>query len=180
MESSAIPDWHSGHMPPNPANRPIALLGTAAVVAYAVLAGTQILVLNPWAAAPGRSLAQIHADLHAAGESLGTPWVLAILGLGVALAVGMVVTAWRSRSDDRLMYAFGYLALLELGTPAYWLTSFGSGMALADTYGITGGDHAPWAIPLYVTSGLAFVAMVALGLASLRSRPTRTPGRLWT
>ena len=32
------------------------------------------------------------------------------------------------------------------------------GMALADSFGISGGDHAPWALPLYIASALALVA----------------------
>ena len=43
--------------------RRIAALGTLAVVAYAALAAVQILVLNPLAAVPGRTLPQIEAIL---------------------------------------------------------------------------------------------------------------------
>ena len=64
-----------------------AIAGTGAVHLHAALAAVQILVLNPLAFAPGNTLGQIHADLAQAGEAIGTPLVLAILGLGPALAV---------------------------------------------------------------------------------------------
>lgn len=48
----------------------IAFVGTLLVVAYAGLAVVQIFVLNALAAAPGKTLGQIHADMAAAGESL--------------------------------------------------------------------------------------------------------------
>ena len=53
----------------------VALVGTLAVLAYAALAGLQILVLNPLAAVPGRTLPQIEAEMARWGESLGAPWV---------------------------------------------------------------------------------------------------------
>lgn len=39
-----------------------------------------------------------------------------------------------------------------------------TGMALADSFGISGGDHAPWALPLYIASALALVALVTLAV----------------
>lgn len=150
--------------------RTVAIVGTLAVIAFATLAALQILVLNPLAAAPGRTLPEIHAEMARWGESLGTPWVLGILLVGVALAVAMLVDAWRDRSPHPPMYAGGYLGLLTLGTPAYWLASFGAGMALADTFATTGGDHSPWAAPLYVVSGTAWAGLIVLLALSARRR----------
>lgn len=144
--------------------RRIAALGTLAVVAYAALAAVQILVLNPLAAVPGRTLPQIEAELARWGESLGTPRVLGLLGFGVTLAVALLVTAWLDKDPAPWDYALGYLAMLVLGAPAYFVASFGAGMALADSFGISGGDHAPWALPLYIASALALVALVTLAV----------------
>ena len=54
------------------------------------------------------------------------------------------------------------LALLVLGAPAYVVASFPAGMSLADTYGISGGDHSPWASPLFATSLAALLLGIAL------------------
>ena len=154
--------------PPPPAA--IARVGTLAVAAYAAMAALQILVLNPLAAAPGRSLAQIHADMDAAGESLGTPTVVVVAGVALAMAITLAVNARREPPSSWRLYLAGYLAILMLGVPAYWVASFGAGMSLADTYGITGGDHSPWALPLYAVSALAFIGLVTLAAAALTGR----------
>ncbi len=65
----------------------IAAIGTTLVTAYAGVAALQILVLNPLAAAPGKELDQIRADMAAVGESLSTPMAVGILSVGVGLAV---------------------------------------------------------------------------------------------
>lgn len=161
--------------------RVVALVGTLAVVAFATLAAVQILVLNPLAAAPERTLPEIHAELARWDESLGTPWVLGLLAIGIGLAAWMLVSAWRAAPSMTTTYLAGYLGLLVLGTPAYWLASFGAGMALADTFATTGGDHSPWAIPLYITSGIAWLSLVTLLVRSgvrswRRSRGAVRPG----
>jgi hypothetical protein len=61
--------------------------------------------------------------------------------------------------------------MIVLGTPAYFFASFGPGMSLADTYPISGGDHSPWARPLYAASALALLALVGVVVGGLR-RPT--------
>lgn len=68
----------------------VAVVGTVLVVAYALLAGAQILVLNPLAAAPGRTLEEIHADLASANEVIFTPVVVGILAPGPAIALGIL------------------------------------------------------------------------------------------
>lgn len=126
-----------------------ARVGTAAIVGYAALALIQILVLNPLAAAPGRSLVHIYADLQAAGETLGAPYVVTILGLGLLAATTVLVLTSRRPELPVQLIVVGYLVLLALGAAAYLAASFGAGMALADTYGIAGNDHAPWASVLH-------------------------------
>lgn len=140
------------------------IAGVAAVVAYAALAATQILVLNPLAAAPGRTLGEIRTALSGAGESLMPGAVFFILGIGVVLAVGLAVIAIVGRARPEPVAAV-FLALLMLGAPGYFVASFGAGMALADTFGIGGADYSPWARPLYVVSALAAIALVAGAVA---------------
>lgn len=153
------------------------------VAALAVLSALQIFVLNPLAAAPdGRGLGRVYADLGAAGEG-GFPFVLSALilaaGLGVAAILAFIV--WRREEVDPLAVLALGLASLVAATPAYFIASFGMGMALADTYGIGGADHSPWARPIYVLSALALAALVAVVVLLLRGpaggratpRPTR-------
>ena len=142
----------------------------ALVAALAVLSALQIFVLNPLAAAPdGRGLGRVYADLGAAGEG-GFPFVLSALilaaGLGVAAILAFIV--WRREEVDPLAVLALGLASLVAATPAYFIASFGMGMALADTYGIGGADHSPWARPIYVLSALALAALVAVVVLLLR------------
>jgi hypothetical protein len=141
--------------------------GVALVAGYAALAAVQILVLNPMAAAPGSSLAEIAVELEAAGESLGPGFVLGALGLGVVLAVVFAVPLCVVTGATPTMAAVAYLALLVFGAPGYFIASFGAGMALADTYLIDGGDYAPWGSLLYLVSALAFLALGVLLAATV-------------
>ena len=75
--------------------RAVALIGTGAVVAYALLAAVQILVWNPQAAVPGVGLDQIYADVAATGESMAAGMVIAFLAVGPLLAIALLVGAWR-------------------------------------------------------------------------------------
>ena len=70
--------------------RAVALIGTGAVVAYALLAAVQILVWNPQAAVPGVGLAQIYADVAATGESMAAGMVIAFLAVGPLLAIALL------------------------------------------------------------------------------------------
>ena len=140
----------------------VAVLGTVSVVAYGLLAAVQIMVLNPLAAVPGAGLGQIRADMDAAQETLGAWWVLMTLGPAIAIAL-LVRVGKRPELQPRIVASW-YLGLLALGTPAYFVASFGPGMALADTYGIGGNDASPWAVPLHVTSVLAVIALAGLAV----------------
>lgn len=163
----------------------IAGVGTLAVLAYAMLAAVQILVLNPLAAAPGATLDQISQDLADAGEHISTGFVIGFLALGPALAIVVLLLVARRADATVPAVASAYLLLLVLGTPAYFVASFGPGMALADTYWISGADQSPWAIPLYITSLLAIAGLLGLVMASVMRRhraesaedpvPTSTP-----
>ena len=127
-------------------------------------------VLNPLAAAPGdRGLGRIYADLSAAGQ-LGVPFVLSavILAAGLGVAAILWFLTWRREEVDPLAVLALGLASLVAASPAYFMASFGPGMALADTYGIGGGDHSPWAWPIYVVSMLALAGLVAVVVLLLR------------
>lgn len=70
--------------------------------------------------------------------------------------------------------ALAYLVLLVLGAPAYVVASFPAGMSLADTYAISGGDHSPWASPLFAISLAALLLGIALvAMLLTRRRPER-------
>lgn len=92
----------------------ISIVGVLAVTIYAALAAVQILVLNPLAAAPGRSLDEIHAEMSNAGESLMPGQAFFILGVGIALAVALAVVAVCTAAHP-LIPAMGFLVLLMLG-----------------------------------------------------------------
>ena len=145
--------------------RAVALIGTGAVVAYALLAAVQILVWNPQAAVPGVGLDQIYADVAATGESMAAGMVIAFLAVGPLLAIALLVGVWRRPEGRASVVGVRFLVLLALGAPAYFWANFGPGMALADTFFVSGGDHSPWSAPLYVTSGLAVLALVVFLLA---------------
>lgn len=164
-----------------PSRAVVAVTGTGLVIAYAVLAVVQILVLNPLAAAPGRDLAQIQRDLEAAGQSLMPAFAIGVPAFGVVLAILLAVLGRLLHASGRDL-TLGYLLLLAAGTPAYFVASFGAGMSLADTYMIDGGDHSPWARPLHAASTAAIVLLVIVGVvetirAARRSRAgDHTPG----
>lgn len=148
----------------------ISIAGVLAVTAYAAVAAVQILVLNPLAAVPGRTLDEIRAEMDAAGEILLWEPVVFILGIGVALAVVVAVLSIRGRAHP-IVPAMSFLALLMLGALGYFAASFGVGMSLADTFGISGGDYSPWARPLYAVSLLAGVALVVVPVVTVMRRP---------
>jgi len=148
----------------------IAVIGVLVVVAYAALAAVQILVLNPLAAAPRLSLAEIRVEMDARNESLGHGAVLAFLGFGVALATVAAIVCVVRRASARLTAAI-FLGLLVLGSPAYFVASFGPGMALADTFWISGGDASPWAMGLHTTSFAALLVLVPVVVRWPRPRP---------
>ncbi|HWM16403.1 MAG TPA: hypothetical protein VNP97_07450 [Microbacterium sp.] len=151
----------------------LAAVGTVLVSAYAGLAALQILVLNPLAAAPGRELDQIHADMAAVGETLNAPMTAGVLGIGIGLAIVLFVLIAVRRDATPLAAVFSYLVLLAFGAPAYFVASFGAGMGLADTYMISGADYSPWARPLYLISFLGLLAALTIGAVDLTRRHRR-------
>lgn len=145
----------------------VSAVGVLTVFAYAAVAALQIMVLNPLAAAPGRTLDQIRTDMGGAGESLTPISVFGLLGIGVVLAVLVAVVAIGGRMPAAIA-AMVFLGLVVLGPLGYFAASFGPGMGLADTYGIGGADYSPWARPLYVASLLALGTLIVLGVHEVR------------
>lgn len=153
----------------------IAALGTAAVTAYAVVMVLQIVVWNPLAAAPGLTLGEIRDVARSQGETVftATPWVCAAIGLGLAAATLLWALLTRATSIAAIVVAF--LAIIVGGAPAYFVASFGPGMALADAFGISGGDHAPAGSVLMVTSSAAAIVLIVWGVAQATSARAAAP-----
>lgn len=93
--------------------------------------------------------------------------------LWVAVGGVLAVLCLRGRTGP-LFTAMMYLAMLFFGAPAYFVASFGPGMALADTFGVSGGDHALGARPLYAVSLLAFIGVVVLAVLLTRESARRS------
>ncbi|MFD5214447.1 hypothetical protein [Microbacterium sp. NPDC058345] len=147
----------------------ISIAGVVAVTLYAAWAAVQILVLNPMAVVPGRSLAEIHAEMEAVGERMNIVLPLVVLGLGVVIAVIVARAAIGSRMAP-LGATQLFLTVLGFGAPAYFVASFGTGMNLADAYNVSGGDQSPWAIPLYLVSTLSFLGVIVVTVRHSRAR----------
>ncbi|SJN39974.1 hypothetical protein FM114_11860 [Luteococcus japonicus LSP_Lj1] len=78
----------------------IPMVGCTGIVLLALWSVVHNLVPNPLATAPGRSLAQIHQEVAAAGESLEVAVVLGISGQGIALARAALRACWRRHRRD--------------------------------------------------------------------------------
>lgn len=162
-------------MPPRhrASGRLVAVVGALLVTAYAVVGVLQVLVWNPLATVPGRSLAEIHVELDRVGQSFSPVPPLLFGVAGVAIAGWLLVTALRSRDLSPLHVVIEFSLVLAAGAPALALVSFTPGMQLADGFLTTGGDHAPGAVPLWWTSSAAVVvAIAAAGVSVSRSRRT--------
>ncbi len=151
----------------------IAIVGVLAVAAYAVWGAVHMLVANPLTAVPGRSLDEIYEAIADAGQMFSLAWVLGVLGAGVLLAVAAAWVCIAAKAPP-IVAAAGPLALLMLGAPAYFMASFAPGMALADTFMISGRSHSGGHLPLYAISLLAAVAIVVLA-AGVAIRARREP-----
>ncbi|WP_344882202.1 hypothetical protein [Zhihengliuella alba] len=142
-------------------------LGLLVVTAYAVVGALQTLVWNPSAAVPGAGLGEIYAGVERADESMNAPLVVA---WAVLVWIAAAAVLWGARRPDSGVRRAVILDLLliALAGPAHWVASFGAGMAVADTFGTSGGDHAPWAAVLY---GISAAALVAFAVVRLGQRP---------
>ena len=146
------------------------VVGVMVIAAYAVVGAMQILVWNPLAAVPGKSLQQIEAEMVAVGESLGEPVVYGFVVIGIGLALAVLGAALLGRIKRVKTVLILGLVLLTLGAPAYWLASFTAGMSIADTFATHGGDHAPWGGVLLKFSLGALLALLPAALLGRRRR----------
>lgn len=148
-----------------------AWVGFGLIACYAVVGALQILIWNPLAAVPGSTLREIRAQMDGFNESTGTATVLVWAAIGILLGAGVLVAALR-----RKISAAGAtrlpLVIIVLGAPSLMIASFPAGMGLADTFGISGGDHAPWGALLYLVSAAALI-LLAFILVRARPKPPR-------
>ncbi|WP_341856581.1 hypothetical protein [Brachybacterium sp. GPGPB12] len=116
---------------------------------------------------------EIHAAVGRTSDSMGWGLMIAALLPGPLLAASAALAARRGRLSTRGLLMI-MLGLLALGTPIYLVASFPAGMTLADTFGVGGADHAPWARILHTISQIAALALAATIIhraATRRPRP---------
>ncbi len=138
-------------------------------MAYAALMAVESLVLDPLAAVPGQSLAQIHAHLTHEGMDVAADIssVLTFSAIGVLLALAVAFFGLLVRAPVAgLVIAF--LSLLGLGAVAAFRNGFALGMDVADAYGTSGGAHTIWPGVLYITSVAALVAIPVVAIVAAR------------
>ena len=151
------------------------LLGLAGVALYATVGVLQVLVWNPMAAVPGETLGDIRAQLAQANAPLTGAAVVtwAIVGMLVSVVVLIFATTRASVTTELVVAAT--LVLLVFVAPGHIFVAFGPGISIADTFGVSGADHAPWGGVLYLVSGFALAGLIVLIIRAARSRAA-TPG----
>ncbi|MDQ1136210.1 hypothetical protein QE410_001009 [Microbacterium sp. SORGH_AS 1204] len=138
-----------------------ATAGLMVVTVYAVVALVQILVWNPEAAVPGLTAAEVWREVGAANQGPPNAFVVAVIAAGPVLGLVFLLVFALTDADVWAVVS-AYLALLLLGIAGYFVASFGPGMGLADTYGISGGDYAYGGAALGAVSLLAMLALLAI------------------
>lgn len=141
----------------------LTLLGIVAIVIYSVLGA---MLMNNWAvvAASGVPLDTTIADMNAADQQYSAipGMVFAALGILLALAWG-VMTLYRRTARPNWATGLLWAGIVALGAPAYFFTSFGNMNSVGDTYPDWNFEAASGLeAPLYMTSGIAFLAAVAI------------------
>ncbi len=138
----------------------VAVVGVLVVALYAALLAVDALVLDPLAAVPGATLAEIHAELSEQGFPVGADvaTVVGIAVVGVLFAAGLSVLLLITRAAAHVIAAV-LLAVVVMGTPMSFVAAIALGMDVADAYGVGGGDHTIWSGVLYVTSLVALIAI---------------------
>ncbi len=91
---------------------------------------------------------------------------LIIAAVGTAFLIASAV----GPSGSPTVTAAVYLTLLVLGAAGCFRASFDTGMSLADTENISGGDHSPWAVPLHLVSLAAPAALAWLIVRGVLAR----------
>lgn len=152
-------------------NRLSLLLGPVVVVLYAAVMVLTTAVWDPLAAVPALTYPEIVAGLTAAGVDL-TAAVVGLIGwgaLGVGLAAALTVLGFTGTARPGAVVR-GHLALIAAGAPAYFFGAFSLRVDIADTFGVSGGDHTPVGGALYTVSGVAVLALVGVGVRRAGTR----------
>lgn len=154
----------------HPTHQQLRIAGHGLLVVTLALSLLQNLVLIPLAAVPGYSLRQIQGEVAAAGQSLDAGLVIAVAVVHLGLATALLATT-------RSVVLAGIM--LILAAPLHWFSSFAPGIALADTYGISGAPQAPWGrlvVALAVVGGGALLALGSRHQLPMICAPRWTPG----
>ncbi|MFC7621344.1 hypothetical protein [Microlunatus sp. GCM10028923] len=165
-----------GARPTDPATRfRIALPFSAAMLALLPIMILQVTVWNPLAKLPGLSLDQIYGRLAAVGEPTGAPIIIvwAVVWGGLALAFPVFCRLGRKSTvaTTRRVVIAGLLLVAMVGYTS-WITAFGMGMSMADTFeqAPSGGDAAPVGKIIAMVGQLSAVAALFVGCPAWRPR----------
>jgi hypothetical protein len=152
-------------------NRLSLLVGVLIVLSYATVMVLTITIWDPAAAVPSLTYPEIIAGLNKSGVSVVAEVigliVWAYLGFGLALVLCILGFTWHA---GRGAVILGHLSLIVAGAPAYFWGSFSLGLDIADTFGVSGGDHTPLGNVLYATSGVALLTLVAVSIRMVTIR----------
>jgi len=147
--------------------RTAALVGTLAVAGYVALGLLHVLVLDPLAAAPGRTLDEVHARLAEVGATT-TPTVVVLWGVvGLAIAVVLLVAAGRVTGVRVREVVVEYALVLAGGGPSFVAAAAGYRTALVDGLHVDPADQAPTVAVLTAVSAAAFVVVLVAAVASV-------------
>ena len=97
----------------------------------------------------------------------------AIIGVFLAAVVLLGAVARPTLTTELVIAA--NLVLLVFAAPGHIFVAFGPGMSLADTFMVSGADHAPWGAALYLVSGLALAGLIVLIIRAARARGGAVP-----
>ncbi|MFT3888322.1 MAG: hypothetical protein QM713_09200 [Arachnia sp.] len=155
--------------------RAITVAGLVAVVSYALWGA---LVVNDLGlvAGSGVPLDVTLSTMAAAGQSASMFFGYAFAVVGIGLAVGWAVVSSRRADLDATKSLAGWCVLLVLGAPAFFQAGFWNLNSLGDTF-YDWHQEAVFQLerPLYITSGLAVLALFVMGaLATARVRRVGT------
>ena len=167
---------------PAPARRRIVAIvagGVLATITVGALGVAHILVWNPLAKVPGRTLEQIYAEMAAAGEGTGWPFVAIWCACWFAGCVVLVVSAIRSRRAGTLRVRRALAAslmLVGLTVVTSWFAGFGMGMGLADTFMTSGYDAAISGPILIMVGQVAIIGAILVAVPPRRVPEAVTAG----
>lgn len=168
-----------GHAPgrgPTPTAALVRLALPLSAAALATIASGLLhsLVWEPAAKIPGVAQADLSAALARAGESNGhaeiVVWAVATCLTALAFLLLCALPRWLHAMTSRRVVVLG-LMLLTGSVVSHWFAELGSKLALADTFGVTGGDAALSGPLLAIIGTVALAAAIVIALL-----PSRLPG----